>query len=89
MKIPVIGTIDAATGDITPDQIIASAAAKTADLTKNEERWLFITLPTQHGHADSVDMEMFIATIWAADSVQTQDLRDVQAEFYQWLDTRR
>ena len=75
---------------MTPDQISASAAAKTADLTKNEERWLFITLPIQSGHnADSVDMEVFIATVWAADSVQTQDLPAVQVGFYHWLDFAR
>ena len=78
------------THTLTTDQIIASAAAKTLDLSDNEERWLFITLPIQSGHnADSVDMEVFIATVWAADSVRTQDLPAVQAGFYQWLDARR
>jgi len=71
------------------DQIILSAAAKTLGLSENEERFLFITIPVLSGHADSVDMEVFIATVWAADSVRTQDLPAVQAGFYQWLDARR
>ena len=77
------------THTLTTDQIIASAAAKTADLSDNEKRWLFFTLPFLNGHAYSMDMEEFIATVWAADSVQTQDLPAVQVGFYHWLDFAR
>ena len=70
------------------DQIILSAAAKTLGLSENEERFLFITVPVLSGHADSVDMEVFIATAWAADTVLSQDLIAVQTEFRHWLDAR-
>jgi len=70
------------------DQIILSAAAKTLGLSENEERFLFITVPLLTGHADSVDMEVFIATVWAADTVRSQDLIAVQTEFHHWLDAR-
>ena len=74
---------------LTPDQIILSAAAKTLGLSENEERFLFITVPLLTGHADSVDMEVFIATVWAAETVRSQDLIAVQTEFHHWLDARR
>jgi len=74
---------------LTPDQIVLSAAAKTLGLSENEERFLFITVPLLTGHADSVDMEVFIATVWAAETVRSQDLIAVQTEFHHWLDARR
>ena len=73
---------------LTPDQIVLSAAAKTLGLSENEERFLFITIPVLSGHADSVDMEVFIATVWAADTIRSQDLIAVQTEFHHWLDAR-
>ena len=73
---------------LTPHQIVLSAAAKTLGLSENEERFLFITIPLLTGDADSVDMEVFIATVWAADTVRSQDLIAVQTEFRHWLDAR-
>ena len=70
------------------DQIILSAAAKTLGLSENEKRFLIIRVPLLTGHADYEDMEVFIATVWAADTVRSQDLMAVQTEFHQWLDAR-
>jgi len=71
------------------DQIILSAAAKTLGLSENEKRFLIIRVPLLTGHADYEDMEVYIATVWAADTVLSQDLIAVQTGFHHWLDTRR
>ena len=70
------------------DQIILSAAAKTLGLSENEKRFLIIRVPLLTGHADYEDMEVYIATVWAAD-VLSQALIAVQTGFHHWLDTRR
>ena len=69
------------------DQIILSAAAKTLGLSENEKRFLIIRVPLLTGEADYEDMEVYIATVWAAD-VLSQDLIAVQTGFHQWLDAR-
>ena len=74
---------------LTPDQIVRSAAAKTLGLSENEKRFLIIRVPLLTGEADYEDMEVFIATVWAADIVRSQDLMAVQTGFHQWLDARR